>query len=189
MVEALLIVIIAILALEFGFDRYLTILNIRHSRKQLPEILADIYDKDKYNRQQDYFRTNARFGLLTSVFSFVIILLMYVLGGFGWLDRIVQLWTDQPILQLLLFFGILFIINDIINIPFDWCHTFVIEEKFEFNKVTPTIFITDKLKSWGVSIFIGGLILSAIIWIYTLTPQYFWLLAFAVTTIFSLVMG
>lgn len=189
MVEALLIVIIAILALEFGFDRYLTILNIRHSRKQLPEILADIYDKDKYNRQQDYFRTNARFGLLTSVFSFVIILLMYVLGGFGWLDRIVQLWTDQPILQSLLFFGILFIINDIINIPFDWCHTFVIEEKFEFNKVTPTIFITDKLKSWGVSIFIGGLILSAIIWIYTLTPQYFWLLAFAVTTIFSLVMG
>ncbi|MDD4488983.1 MAG: M48 family metallopeptidase, partial [Paludibacter sp.] len=73
--------------------------------------------------------------------------------------------------------------------PLDWCHTFVIEEKFEFSKVTPTIFITDKLKSWGVSIFIGGLILSAIIWISTLTPQYFWLLAFAVTTIFSLVMG
>ena len=114
---------------------------------------------------------------------------MYLFGGFGWLDCMVQLWTDHALLQSLFFFGILFIINDIINIPFDWYHTFVIEEKFEFNKVTPTIFITDKLKSWGISILIGGLVLSAIIWIYTLTPEYFWLLAFSVTTIFSLVMG
>ncbi len=189
MVVSLFIVVIVILVLEFGFDRCLTILNIRHSRKQLPDVLADIYDKDKYNQQQDYFRTNARFGLLTGTFSFVVILLMYLFGGFGWLDRMVQLWTDHALLQSLFFFGILFIINDIINIPFDWYHTFVIEEKFEFNKVTPTIFITDKLKSWGISILIGGLVLSAIIWIYTLTPEYFWLLAFGVTTIFSLVMG
>ncbi len=189
MVEVLFIVIIAILVLEFGFDRYLTILNIRHSRKQLPGILTDIYDEDKYNRQQDYFRTNAHFGLFTGTFNFVVILLMYLLGGFGWLDHVVQLWTDHVLLQSLFFFGILFIVNDIINIPFDWYHTFVIEEKFEFNKVTPGIFITDKLKSWGISIVIGGLILSVIIWIYTLTPQYFWLLAFAATTIFSLAMG
>jgi STE24 endopeptidase len=189
MVEVLFIAIIAILVLEFGFDRYLTILNIRHSRKQLPGILTGIYDEDKYNRQQDYFRTNARFGLLTGTFNFVVILLMYVLGGFGWLDHVVQLWTDHVLLQSLFFFGILFIVNDIINIPFDWYHTFVIEEKFEFNKVTPGIFITDKLKSWGISIVIGGLILSVIIWIYTLTPQYFWLLAFTATTIFSLAMG
>lgn len=189
MVETLFFVIIAILVLEFSFDRYLTILNIKYSRKQVPGVLADIYDEDKYCRQQDYFRANARFGLLTGTFSFVVILLMYLFGGFGWLDRMVQLWTDHALLQSLYFFGILFIINDIINIPFDWYHTFVIEEKFEFNKVTPTIFITDKLKSWGISILIGGLVLSAIICIYTLTPEYFWLLAFTVTTIFSLVMG
>jgi STE24 endopeptidase len=189
MVETLFFVIIAILVLEFSFDRYLTILNIKYSRKQVPGVLADIYDEDKYCRQQDYFRANARFGLLTGTFSFVVILLMYLFGGFGWLDRMVQLWTDHALLQSLYFFGILFIINDIINIPFDWYHTFVIEEKFEFNKVTPTIFIADKLKSWGISILIGGLVLSAIIWIYTLTPEYFWLLAFTVTTIFSLVMG
>lgn len=189
MAETLFFVIIAILVLEFGFDRYLTILNIKHSRRGLPEILAGIYDEDKYNRQQDYFRTNARFGLLTGTFSFIVILMMYVLGGFGWLDRMVQMWTEHVMLQSLFFFGILFIINDLINIPFDWYHTFVIEERFEFNKVTPSIFITDKLKSWGISLLIGGLILSAIIWIYTLTPEYFWLLAFAVTTIFSLIMG
>ncbi|MDD4199557.1 MAG: M48 family metallopeptidase [Paludibacter sp.] len=189
MVLTLFIVIIALLIVEFGFERYLTILNIKHSRKQLPEILADIYDEDKYNRQQDYFCTNARFGLLTGTFSFVVVLLMYVLGGFGWLDRMVQLWTDHVILQSLFFFGILFIINDIINTPFDWYHTFVIEEKFEFNNITPKIFFADKLKSWGLSILVGGIILYLIVWIYTLTPDYFWLLAFGVTTLFSLIMG
>ncbi|MDO9633829.1 MAG: M48 family metallopeptidase [Paludibacter sp.] len=189
MVTALLIVIIAILVIEFGFDRYLTMLNINHSRKKLPDVLAGIYDDEKYAHQQDYFRTNARFGSLTSTFSFVLVLLMYSLGGFGWLDRMVEPWTDNVMIHSLFFFGILFIVNDIINIPFDWYHTFVIEEKFEFNKVTPLIFITDKLKSWALSVILGGGILYLIIWIYTLTPDYFWLLAFGVTTFFSLVMG
>ena len=189
MALTLFILIIAILIIEFGFDRYLTILNIRHSRKKLPDILAGIYDEEKYARQQDYFRTNARFGMLTGTFSFVVVLLMYLLGGFGWLDRMVQVWTDHVILQSLYFFGILFLVNDIIHIPFDWYHTFVVEERFEFNKVTPRIFITDKLKSWALSLVIGGVILYLIILIYTLTPNYFWLLAFGVTTLFSLVMG
>jgi STE24 endopeptidase len=89
----------------------------------------------------------------------------------------------------LLFFGVLFIVSDIITIPFQWYATFVIEEKFGFNKQTPSLFIADKLKSWGLSIVLGGLILTAIIWIYNLTPEYFWLLAFGVVTVFSLFMN
>lgn len=189
MVLILFIIIVLILVLEFGLDLYLTVLNVKFSRKQLPEILSDIYDEDKYARQQEYFRTNARFGLLTGIFGFITVLLMYSLGGFGFLDRIVQSWTDIAILQSLCFFGFLFIVNDIIHLPFAWYHTFVIEEKFGFNKVTTKIFITDRLKSWGISFVIGGAILFVIIWIYSLTPQYFWLLAFGVTTVFSLFMG
>jgi STE24 endopeptidase len=74
------------------------------------------------------------------------------------------------------------------GIPFDWYHTFVIEEKFQFNKVTPLIFVTDRLKTLALGILFGGGILSLIIWLYSLTPDYFWLLAFSVTTFFSLVM-
>lgn len=189
MVATLFFLIIAILVIEFGFDRFLAILNIKYSKKQLPEILSGIYDEDKYARQQDYFRTNARFGMLTSSFSFILVLLMYSLGGFGWLDGIVQGLTDNVILHSLYFFGILFIVNDLIGIPLDWYHTFVIEEKFQFNKVTPRIFITDRLKSWGLSILLGGGILTIIIWLYNLTPEYFWLLAFGTTTVFSLIMS
>ena len=189
MVATLFFLIIVILVIEFGFDRFLAILNIKYSKKQLPEILSGIYDEDKYARQQDYFRTNASFGMLTSTFSFILVLLMYSLGGFGWLDGIVQGFTDNVILQSLYFFGIIFIINDLIGIPLDWYHTFVIEEKFQFNKVTPGIFITDRLKSWGLSILLGGGILTLIIWLYNLTPEYFWLLAFGTTTAFSLIMS
>lgn len=189
MVQTIFIIIIVILILEFGLARYLTFLNISNSKKKLPAILSDIYDSEKYNTQQKYFRTNARFGLITGTFSFITVLLMYSLGGFAWLDEIVSQWTDNQIFISLIFFGVIFIINDVIHLPFDWYHTFVVEEKFGFNKSTVALFITDKLKSWLLGTLIGGGILYVILWIYQLTPEYFWLLAFGVTTFFSLFMG
>lgn len=189
MVIIVFVIIISILVLEFFLDRMLALLNIRYSKKELPSVLSGIYDVDVYSKQQDYFRTNTRFGMITSSLSFVIVLIMYLWGGFGWLDGIVATWTDDYILRSLYFFGILFIVNDLLLIPFDWYHTFVVEEKFGFNKMTPSMFITDKLKSWGLSIVLGGGILYLIILIYTLTPDYFWLLAFGVVTLFGLLMG
>jgi STE24 endopeptidase len=188
MVEVIFIAIILILVADFGFGRFLAYINIQHSRKPLPQIISDIYDADKYAKQQDYSRTNARFGMITSSFNFLIILLMYGLGGFAWVDAISQSFFNHPIWTSLIFFGILFIANDIIGIPFELYDTFVIEEKFGFNKITPKLYIFDKLKGYGMTIILGGGILFAIIWIYTLTPTYFWLLAWAVITGFSLFM-
>jgi STE24 endopeptidase len=188
MVQILFFIIIFILLADFGLERYLAFLNIRFSKNELPTVLKDIYDPEKYAKQQDYFRTNSRFGMLTGSFSFLITLLMYSLGGFAWADELVQNYTSNPILLPLLFFGLLFIANDILGIPFDWYHTFVIEEKFEFNKIGPKLFILDKLKGYGLTIVMGGGILSLIIWIYNLTPEYFWLWAWALITVFSLFM-
>ena len=188
MVDSLFIAIIIILIADFGLERSLAFLNIQHSRKPLPSIISDIYDAEKYSTQQDYFRTNTRFGMISSSFSFVIILVMYGLGGFAWVDALAQSLIVSEIWTPILFFGILFIANDLIGIPFDLYDTFVIEQKFGFNKVTPKLFIFDKLKGYGMTIIMGGGILLAIIWIYTLTPEYFWLLAWAVITAFSLFM-
>lgn len=188
MAQVLFIVIIVILVLDFGLERFLAFLNIKQSGKELPAILRDIYDPEKYAKQQDYFRTNSRFGMLTSSFSFVIILIMFAFGGFVWVDGLVQQYVVNPIWTPIIFFGILFFANDIISIPFDLYDTFVIEQKFGFNKVTPKIFILDKLKGYGMTLVLGGGILFVIIWIYTLTPTYFWLYAWAVVTAFSLFM-
>ena len=188
MAQILFILIIIILVADFALERYLAFLNITMSGKELPALLRDIYDPEKYARQQDYFRTNSRFGMLTSSFGFIIILCMFAFGGFVFADNLVQSYIQNPIWTPILFFGVLFFANDILNIPFELYDTFVIEQKFGFNKVTPKLYILDKLKGLAMTIVLGGGILVVIIWIYTLTPTYFWLLAWAVVTAFSLFM-
>ncbi len=189
MVQFLFVAIIIILVADFGLERTLALLNIRHSKLKLPAILNDIYDADKYVQQQDYFRVNAKFGLLTSTFSFAVTLAMFVFGGFAWIDQLVQNVVVSDILTPVLFFAVLYFANDIIGIPFELYDTFVIEQKFGFNKVTPSLYIIDKLKGYLLTAIIGGGLLSAVVWIYTLTPEYFWLLAWAVITAFSLFMA
>ncbi|MDR1698244.1 MAG: M48 family metallopeptidase [Prevotellaceae bacterium] len=181
--------ILGILILDFLIERGLSWLNMRNVNPHLPDALKGIYDSEKYARQQQYFKTNQRFGLITGTFSFVVMLLMLLLGGFGWLDGIVSSWTGNEILRALLFFGILSFANDIISLPFSIYATFVIEEKFGFNKVTPKLFVTDMLKGWGLTAVMGGGILALIIWFYELTPEHFWLWAWAVLAAFSIFMN
>ena len=188
MAQTLFILIIVILVADFILERTLAFLNIKESGKELPVLLRDIYDAEKYAKQQDYFRTNSRFGMLSGSFSFVVTLLMFAFGGFAWVDGLINSYVLSPIWTPILFFGVLFIANDLISIPFECYDTFVIEERFGFNKVTPKLFMLDKLKGYGMTIVLGGGILFVIVWIYTLTPAYFWLLAWAVVTGFSLFM-
>lgn len=188
MAQALFYSIIIILVADFVLERYLAFLNIQNSKKTLPEILKGIYDAEKYNKQQDYFRTNSRFGAITSSFSFLVTLLMYSLGGFAWVDQFVQIYTQNQILTSVLFFGVLFFANDIISIPFALYDTFIIEQRFGFNKITPKLFIVDKLKGYAMTLILGGGILSLIIWIYSITADYFWILTWGVITTFSLFM-
>jgi STE24 endopeptidase len=188
MVKAIFITIIVLVIIDFIFERILSALNVKSAKSPIPELLSGIYSDSEYNKQQRYFRTNTRFGMLTSSLSFIIIMVMLVFGLFGWLDGWLQARISTPILVSLSFFGILYVANDILSIPFDWYDTFVIEEKFGFNKVTPKIFVTDRLKSLALTAIIGGGILALIMWIYQLTPTYFWLLAWACVTAFSLFM-
>ena len=184
--QTVFFIILVILTADFVSERILSALNVKSSIKPIPDLLSGIYDQDKYQKQQSYFRANTRFGLLTSTVSFLVILLMIVFGGFGWLDGIVQRWTANPILVSLIFFGILFLANDIISTPFEIYDIFVIEERFGFNKTTPKTFILDKLKGYALTAVLGGGIIALVMWFYQLNPQYFWLIAWACVTSVSL---
>ena len=184
--QTVFIIILVILTADFVSERILSALNVKSSKKPIPDLLSGIYDQDKYQKQQSYFRANTRFGLLTSTVSFLVIFLMIVFGGFGWLDGIVQRWTANPILVSLVFFGILFLANDIISTPFEIYDIFVIEERFGFNKTTPKTFILDKLKGYALTAVLGGGIIALVMWFYQLNPQYFWLIAWACVTSVSL---
>jgi len=184
----LFIIILIIYIADFLFERYLSFINIKSAQRPIPTILQDVYDAEKYAKQQRYIQTNARFGMITATFTFVVMMFMLLLGGFGWLDSVVRSFNFSEIITTLVFFGILFFVSDILNIPFEIYDTFVIEQKFDFNRITHKIFILDKLKTYFLVILIGGFLVSAMVYLYQLTPQYFWLLAFLVVTIFLLFM-
>ncbi len=188
MFTTLFYIIIAIIILDFAFERYLSYLNSTMWSNTLPEAFKGIYDEEKYRKSQDYFKDNQKFGHLTSSFSLVLILGMLFFAGFAFVDSWAGQYTSNAILIALLFFGVLGLGMDILTTPFSLYDTFVIEERYGFNKTTLKLFFTDKLKGWLLGAIIGGGILALIIWFYLSTGKYFWLFAWGFVTIFMIFM-
>lgn len=183
-----LIIIILIVVLDFLWTQYLAYRNRKRMSPDIPSQLEGIYDKDAYAKQQDYQRVNSRFGLYTSLFSFVTLLIVLLLGVFGWLDDTLRQYISNEIMLTLAFLGIIYIVNSIIGLPFDYYSTFVIEERFGFNKSTKKTFWLDQLKGLALTVVLGGLILALLVWLYGTLGNNAWLYAWGVVTIFSLFM-
>ena len=174
----------------FGFilEQILGILNYRAGRREVPEILADVYDKDRYQKYLAYKEENFKFGMFTSLLSFLLILFM-VLKGFVILDDYVSQISDNQIVRGLLFFGIIGLLSDVLFTPFNLYDTFVIEQKYGFNTTTLKTFFLDKLKTYALAVVFGGGMLSLFIWVYQLTGDHFWWIAWLLLTAFSLFMS
>lgn len=183
--QYLFLLILAIVILGFLLDLVLDYLEYSTLGRQLPEFLRGIYEPDKYLQQQDYQRVNYRFGLVSGCFSFLLILLMLLFNGFAVIDQFVRAISDSPVWQAIIFFGIIGFAADLLSIPFDVYHTFVIEQRFGFNTTTIRTYILDKLKSWLLAAVLGGGLLALIVVIYERTGSYFWLIVWGVITLFS----
>jgi len=188
MSQILFYVIIGLLLADFIFERFLEYLNSTRWSDQLPEEVKDIYDEDKYRTQQTYEKVNYRFSLLSSSISFALTFLMFLFAGFAWVNQISLSISVNPIWSALFFFGILLFASDLINTPFSVYDTFVIEQRFGFNKTTPKTFVLDKLKGYLLGALIGGGLLALIIYIYQLTTSNFWIYAWLVVSGFSVFM-
>jgi len=186
--QTVLIIIIAILAFNFFLERILDFINSKRFGDALPEEVKDVYDEEQYMKSQKYKKVNYKFSLLTSTFSFLIIIAMFLFGGFAYTDQVARTVTEHPILIALIFFGILMFLFDLVSTPFSIYDTFVIEERFGFNKTTAKTFILDKLKGWLLSAILGGGIMALIIWFYLKTTTNFWLFAWMLVTAFSIFM-
>lgn len=188
MSQILFIVITGLVVADYVFERFLDYLNSTQWTDKLPEEVKDIYDQDKYSRQQAYEKVNYRFSFLSSSFSFAIMLLMLLFSGFAWINSIAVSVSLNPIPAALVFFGILLLASDLLTTPFTVYDTFVIEEKFGFNKTTPKTFIFDKFKGYLLGAIVGGGLLALIIFIYQLTTTSFWIYAWLVISGFSVFM-
>ncbi|WP_430973673.1 M48 family metallopeptidase [Sunxiuqinia rutila] len=182
-------IIIGILIFDFILERWLDYLNTTRWSTQLPDEVKGIYDEEKYRKQQAYSRTNHRFGMLTSSFSFVLLMLMFFFEGFAIVNNWALSVSSNPIWAALLFFGILMLGSDLLTTPFDWYSTFVIEEKYGFNKTTVKTYLLDKLKGWLLGALIGGGLLALIIFIYLKTGEWFWVYVWLVVSGFSVFMA
>ncbi|MBM1106673.1 M48 family metallopeptidase [Aurantibacter crassamenti] len=164
-------------------------LNAKRYGDPVPSELADVFDEEEYRKSQDYKQTNYKFGLLTSTFSILLTLVFLIFGGFEWVDQLARSFSENPIIIALIFFGIVMIGSSVLTTPFSYYQTFVIEEKFGFNKATPKLFIIDKLKGWLMLAVIGGGVLALIIWFFQWAGSNFWLYAWAVVGVFSIFMN
>ena len=180
------LIIIFALMVEYLFSTISSILDMRNIIEEVPTEFQDVYDSEKYARSQLYLRDRTRFGIFSSTFSLLLILVVIHTGLFGVLDHFIRIQTSQPILAGLLFFGIIFIIQDVISLPFSIYSTFVIEEKFEFNRTTPKTFVIDKLKGYALTVILGSAVIVPILFFFERFGPRGWWIAWALVTLFMI---
>ena len=151
----------------------------------LPEKLKGICDEEEYRKTQLYQKENNRLSLWSSSINLVVILIMIIAGGFAVVDNLARTFSMNSVIISLVFFGIIAFVSDIINIPFGYYDTFVIEKKYGFNTMTIRTFITDHIKSWFIALLVGIPVLGLITWFYYKTGKNFWWYAWGLITVFS----
>lgn len=187
--QAILYIILAIVTVSFLFDQALEYLNLKHQRTDIPSEVASFYDRDKYTASLSYHREQTNFGFVTSGFGFVLSMIMLLSGGFGWVDSVLRTMIDNEMLLSLAFFGVIFLASDVLTMPFQWYATFVIEERYGFNRTTVRTFLLDKLKGYALAALIGGGLLALLIYLINVIGPDFWIWFAVVASVFVLLMS
>ncbi len=171
---------------EYVISSVSSFLDLGNINPDIPDHFKKAYDKKKYAKSQEYLKTKTKFSLVSSTFSIVLIFLVIHLGIFGVLNVFVNLQTNHFILQGLLFISIIYIFQDIISLPFSLYSTFVIEEKFGFNKTTVGLFISDKIKGYAIFIVMGSIIITPILYLFHEYENFGWLIAWSLLALFMI---
>ena len=181
-----LLIILSALIGEFLLRTLVRVLNLKALDSGLPNEFQGYYDEEKYARSQEYTRVNTRFAFFTTSFDFIVILVFILFGGFNFVDQIIRGFGLSTLPSGLAFFGILFFASDLISTPFSLYQNFVIEEDFGFNKMTLKTFILDKLKGYLLTLALGGVFLTAILFFFEKTGEYGWLYAWGIIGLFMI---
>ena len=184
--QSLFYLLLGIITFDFILERTLSYLNRKSAKEPIPAELDGIYDEEKYATSQAYQAAISKFSTYSAGFSFVVLFLTIYFGWFGLIDQWIRGFSPLSFVTPLIFFGVLFVISDVIGIPFSLYRNFVIEEKFGFNKMTLKTFVMDKIKGYLLTIIIGGLLLSALIILVNAVGKEFWWYFWAVMTAFTL---
>lgn len=181
-------IILAAILFNFILEMVADRLNLKSLSGDLPEEFEDVYDEETYSRSQRYTRERTRFGFITGTFDLVLLLGFWFAGGFNWLDQWARAFEYGPVLTGLIFIGSMILAKSIISIPFSLYSTFVIEDRYGFNKTHLKTFILDRIKGLLLTAVIGAPLLAGIILFFEYGGEWAWAYAWTAVTVFSLAM-
>lgn len=179
---------LVILAGDALLQWFVNRLNVKAIRPDLPGAFKNWYDDEKYRKSQQYLKTTTQFEQLQLMVITPLVIIFLVAGGFGWVDNLARGFDFGLMLTGLIFTGILMLFSMLLHLPFQIYDTFVIEEKFGFNRTTPGTFVADWFKSLALTILLGGLLLAGILWFFSEAGIWGWLIAWGAVTIFQFIM-
>lgn len=169
-----LVLILFIIIGDYILDVVADILNVRHLSTDLPREFEGFYDAEKYTKAQHYLMENTRLGIIVNSIMTPLTVFFILLGGFNVVDRFARGVTSHPILAGLIFAGTLLLVSQVLSLPFSIYSTFVLEEKYGFNRTTPKTFVLDMVKGWLLTLTIGGSLFSLILWFFDKTGPLAW---------------
>jgi STE24 endopeptidase len=176
-----LLILIAFLA-DFLLHVLADLLNLKHLKFDIPHPFQGLYDEARYRQAQAYLRENTRFDWLASSIHLVALLLFWFGGGFSTLDAWVRSLQLGPVTSGMLYIGALAALRGLIAIPFSLYSTFVIEERYGFNRTTLKTYIGDLFKGVLLGIVLGAPLLASILAFFNyLGPSAWWYCWLAVT--------
>jgi STE24 endopeptidase len=186
--ELLLLGIVTFILIDFAAGRVIDYLNENSKNVPMSALAKEIYQEDEYAKSLEYGTAKYKFELISSVISTVITVSAIILGWFAWLDSQLRDRFTSNILITALFVGTIIIVLAILKLPTDYYATFVIEEKFGFNKTTKKLFVQDAVKELIIMLALGLLLVSGLAWVYQELQSQFWLYAWLIVASFSLFM-
>ena len=180
------LIIVISLFLLWNLELIATLLNIKAFPSSPPRELEGMMDQDKLDRARSYLAINSKFDLLKGTFSLAVLLTFWFMHGFPYLDGFARSFSENEIVIGLIFLSALFLAQSLISLPFDYYETFVIEEKFGFNKSTKALFFADRIKGLVLAAILGLPLMAGILCIFNEVPNA-WLWAWAFVTAFQLI--
>jgi STE24 endopeptidase len=180
--------IVAFILIDFLVGSVLEYLNEKSKNVPMSPVATEIFSADEYAKSLEYGTAKYKVERLTSTLSTVVMLSAIILGWFAWLDEAIRERIGNNLLVTVAFFGVLIFGVMIANLPVSYYSTFVIEEKFGFNKTTKKLFVMDSIKQMLLSIVLGLPVIYLIAWIYQSLESQFWLVGWLAVSAISLFM-
>ncbi len=181
-----LVVILSVLIINYTLNMISEILNLKNLGPDLPSEFKGFYKPEKYRNSQEYLRITTRFEMISSTLMVLITILFILYGGFNLYDGFARGFGFAETATGLIFIGCILFSLNLLDIPFSIYRTFVIEEKYGFNRTTIRTFITDIFKTWLLTAIIGSMVLSMILWFFNKSGSLAWIYCWLAVTMFQI---